>query len=253
MQRGPDVTFSRPPLIEKSLGVEFGDPLSAQTILYMSALWRNRYPTVQAQAPLLPQLPLGATGSLIGLQLGVPFPRFWLISVDDTKLIQIQPDRLLVNWRLRDESTYPRYGELRSELLELLREACDLLDEARIVSVDASYFNLIRGVRPGSGLADVLVSAAELPSDSNGTLVNVQILEVPPDGAPRSEFKLEAGQMKGSPSDIALNVFARSELRGSAASSDVVRSGLDHVHEMCLDGFLRHTEESIQQSWERVS
>jgi uncharacterized protein (TIGR04255 family) len=42
-----------------------------------------------------------------------PLPRVWLINEAGNELVQIQPDRLIVNWRKgADNETYPRYASI---------------------------------------------------------------------------------------------------------------------------------------------
>jgi uncharacterized protein (TIGR04255 family) len=46
--------------------------------------------------------------------------RFWLLSENESLLIQIQNDRLLLNWRkVKDDDPYPRYGQLRQGFSDL--------------------------------------------------------------------------------------------------------------------------------------
>lgn len=60
--------------------------------------------------------------------------RAWLVSADDTILLQIQPDRLYVNWRRRN-AEYPRFsnhdGEqgLKELALEEFAEFCEFVVE----------------------------------------------------------------------------------------------------------------------------
>lgn len=57
-----------------------------------------------------------SAGSTFNVQLVPAFttPRFWLISEDGSLILQVQNDRLVLNWRkVADDCTYPRYGFMR--------------------------------------------------------------------------------------------------------------------------------------------
>src|SRR5690606_13076651 len=52
-------------------------------------------------------------------QRAFPTPRFWFIDQSNTRLVQVQKNRLVVNWRQADTNAgYPRYTTLRNDLVE---------------------------------------------------------------------------------------------------------------------------------------
>jgi len=82
-------------------------------------------------------------------------PRSWFLSEDQRQLVQLQPDRLSLNWRRMDDSdAYPRYATLRDTFtrhLEVLR-GC-IRDAGRPI--------------PGINLVElVYVNAIEFPGSS---------------------------------------------------------------------------------------
>ncbi len=100
------------------MSVQF-DPLSAWRAVHAGLYWslvKDRYPLNETQPPLPsqierfddtfnPQVPL-VTFSAVDIDLS----RFWFLSEDGTNLIQIQRDRLVVNWRQQTgDEVYPRY------------------------------------------------------------------------------------------------------------------------------------------------
>lgn len=153
---GPDaiehiVDFQRPPVVEVALGVQFAHPVVTLDVL--SALvvrWREEYPFNEPQEPL-PRVvetfdrPIG--GPTLELRLGASWPRTWLLSADQSRLIQLQPDRVIVNWRRVEEGDeYPRYATLRPWLLTVLREVLAVATEyggppAPIDAVEVTYVN----------------------------------------------------------------------------------------------------------------
>lgn len=85
---------------------------------------KGRLPGFAQQPPLPPQLPesLGQPPALSGfsLTLGAGMtPRCWFFSSDGQWLLQVQTDRLVVNWRSQPTaSAYPRYPVLREQFQE---------------------------------------------------------------------------------------------------------------------------------------
>ena len=50
-----------------------------------------------------------------------PPVRFWFLTDDTSRLVQVQPDRFTANWRkVEPETPYPRYRQLREQFAELL-------------------------------------------------------------------------------------------------------------------------------------
>lgn len=96
--------LDRPPIVEVVCGVTFSpvaglDPVS--TGVYWSTR-RERFPTYQLQPALSESEEVAF--------LPVPPLRVWLISADDQFILQVQADRLYLNWRKRAEQ-YPRFND----------------------------------------------------------------------------------------------------------------------------------------------
>lgn len=107
--------YDAPPLVEVVFGRQF-DPLPL-TVAHTGLLWerldRKAYPDVQEQAPLPPVVEIydGHAGPEIDIGEVLGFPRLWFTSREHDSLIQLQRDRLLVNWRA-GMKPYPRYTTL---------------------------------------------------------------------------------------------------------------------------------------------
>jgi uncharacterized protein (TIGR04255 family) len=155
------ITFDRPPVNEVALAIQFSAPLIDVEVLgALTTRIKQAYPGRQQQPPL-PRMQ-EPTGLLNPPQIEIqPFfpglPRTWFVTADGHFLIQIQQDRLAINWRkMSGEEPYPRYAEVRrrmSELIESLRSAVDAVgaQDVPIDFVELSYFNEISvpGAKPG--------------------------------------------------------------------------------------------------------
>jgi len=96
--------FDKPPVIEVVCGLQF-NPISALSVPYIGRLWSKfeaDYPKTREAAPLLPtieQFGEGSRGSLYPFGDELPPPRIWFESADGNRLIQVQRDRFMHNWK----------------------------------------------------------------------------------------------------------------------------------------------------------
>lgn len=121
----PDpVTFEHPPVNEVILSVQLEGP-AIDEVGVLADYWpsiRGDFPGHQKQPPLPPVVedfsPPGQPSPGIGVQFfSAPPPvRYWFVSSDETRLVQVQADRFAYNWRqIPGKETYPRYRELKPE------------------------------------------------------------------------------------------------------------------------------------------
>jgi uncharacterized protein (TIGR04255 family) len=159
--------FAKPPVNEVAIGVQFNAlPLSFVHLGRFFEVARSAYPTHQTAAPLPPNVErFDAIGPLAHQEFGFQFsvgnsfpfmsggdigiPRVWFLSKDETRVLQLQPDRLLVNWRARPHAPdYPRYGTVegmfRDAYIKLRNFAvAEGLGELFVNQCEVSYFNRI--------------------------------------------------------------------------------------------------------------
>jgi uncharacterized protein (TIGR04255 family) len=156
------ITFAKPPINEVVLGLSFLPRLDL-LMPHFGQFWsefRDQYPKV-AHAP-----PLVSAGSIL-LQdsSGAWLPRVWYINADDSSLVQLQQDRLHVNWRRTDaDAPYPRFPAIRDEFYRvwalfqnfLRRETGSVPQPTRM---ELQYTNVIpqgEGWQTPADLGDVL-------------------------------------------------------------------------------------------------
>jgi uncharacterized protein (TIGR04255 family) len=120
----PFPSFKSPPLNEVSIGIQF-EPLERLRIPHYGSLWerlRKDYPTIEHAAPIVNK----DNSYNLDSNTGLPLPRVWFINQTETRLIQIQANRINFNWRIRDSAdSYPRYPEIASNFFKNL----DLLEK----------------------------------------------------------------------------------------------------------------------------
>ncbi|MDQ2803042.1 MAG: TIGR04255 family protein [Pseudomonadota bacterium] len=152
-------SFRHPPLTEAVLSIQFATLVAFQSV-HAGLLWselRNTYPRASEQAPLVSMfetfggVPAPHTLMVPQIQafLSPPTPRFWFEAADGEHLLQIQQDRIIHNWRKRDESRqYPRYEEVRRRLHANVARFGDFLQREGLGTLnpnqcEVTYVNII--------------------------------------------------------------------------------------------------------------
>jgi uncharacterized protein (TIGR04255 family) len=161
------VSFERPPLNEVALGVQFSEPVIDDAIA-LADFWphvRGDLPRLEKVPALPPAMeefgPPPRSGQIPAIQFlsEPPGQRYWFISADDTRLVQLQSDRFVLNWRQRrGDDPYPRYRALRRDFekrFEVLRNQAVPPDKRGLLRADWSevtYVNHIEapGRRPNT-------------------------------------------------------------------------------------------------------
>lgn len=113
-------------MAEVVLGVNFTIPGGLK--VYHIGLYRERikskFPKFQEQPPL-PAQDVPAFSVFSG---SPPLPRCWFLDESENRLIQIQADRFIHNWRkVTGKEEYPRYEVIRDEFVARWDEFCEFL------------------------------------------------------------------------------------------------------------------------------
>jgi uncharacterized protein (TIGR04255 family) len=150
------ISFADPPVSEVVLSVQFPRPAVDEVAIlgrFRTAI-EAEFPEVEKQAPILPareDYSSSPQPPVVEFQMvqGAPPQRYWFISADGNELIQVQPDRFLLNWRkLRPSDDYPRYRRLRPRFERLYATFLGTLDDAQRQNAvpewcEVSYINEI--------------------------------------------------------------------------------------------------------------
>lgn len=148
--------FSKPPVAELALGIQFNPLTSFNSI--QAAAWRERikvdFPAIE-EHPELPDLIEGADleQTKVRMQMieGVPPRRFWFVNKAETELIQIQRSRFVYNWRKRsDGDQYPTYEALRKRVESQLKNFVEFIAAEKLGDFvpgmcEVTYINHITG------------------------------------------------------------------------------------------------------------
>lgn len=113
---GNDPKYRNPPVNEVVCGIFF-DPIKQFQAPFLGLFWERikpQFATCEEVAPLVTTIERFDKSPKTPLHLEVqeipPYPRVWFHNADKTRIIQVQRDSFLYNWRrIRSEDDYPSY------------------------------------------------------------------------------------------------------------------------------------------------
>jgi uncharacterized protein (TIGR04255 family) len=255
--------FGRPPVIEVVLGIEFQPVpnLGAIRLGQLAERWKDRYPVAQELPPLPASPPIGMPGEFPGVfvNVGAPAIRLWVMSTDQSQLIQIQRDRLILNWRHSgNESPYPHYNALRPHFADAYSDLRTFLAEHELgaihpTSVEVSYVNEV--VREGQSpdLAAILRGVASY-NHHLGLPLASRVMQVFTANSPENPatLTLTADTPGRKPNGTLITLTYRSAIALGAAQEDIMAT-MDLGHRDVVVGFTEATTESMHETWGRIS
>jgi len=135
--RVPEPAFDRPPVAEVTLSVQY-TPLLNMTAVHIGKLWEMwalDYPQTEEHDELGP-LPDEAVPSHLAPSFHIsirdrPLPRTWFLDSGGEHVIQVQRDRLVLNWRRR-ESGFPHYSLLLPRFRSVYEQFASFVGEMGI-------------------------------------------------------------------------------------------------------------------------
>jgi uncharacterized protein (TIGR04255 family) len=161
--------FREPPVAEVYLSIQFG-PIAGFDATQMSKCceaFGAAFPQVRYQQPLGHDIeqfgaPAPVMPSALQFQIGATqdlYVRLALTSDDGARLLQIQPDRLVHNWRRQgNETDYPRYESIRDAFEKHTQTFWELIARAGLSApvidqCEISYINHIDAPEERGGVS----------------------------------------------------------------------------------------------------
>ena len=260
--------FERPPVVEVLLSVQFR-ALAQLAIPHFGLFWqriRSTYPRFQVHPPVNPAFerfgePI-VRAPQISIEFGSPPVRCWFIDESENRLLQIQNDRFIHNWRkVRIQDAYPRYNTVRRTFEAEWENFCDFLvsenlGDAQPNQCEVIYINHIEHVDlhgRSIGLHEIFPSWT---GDTSGNFLPDPVLmqcmasyEMPNQrGRLHIDFKPAIRHADGK-TIILLTLTAR----GAPASSNIadVLLWFDSGREWVVRGFTDFTSEMMHSLWGR--
>lgn len=257
--------FDAPPVVEVALGVQF-QPIFGLRPIELATLreqWRGEYPLVQEQPPLPSQIEAATAGpSQVQFVLGPAIQaRLCFLNEQQTLLLQLQHDRLVVNWRQATPGTaYPHYPYVRElfedRFIEVQRFVAERqLGELVVTQVELTYMNAIEAEGDQLGRLDRVLRNWHPPTSSHlgepEQIRTALVFPVPDTGRPpvRMYVSVDPAQRP----DGRPVLFFTITLRGAptAEGLDGTLEFLDQAHVHVVRSFTELTPETMHNIWER--
>ena len=261
-------TFDRPPVSEVALAAYFSAPLPLRSaeLGRLWHAWRAQYPRTADHPPLppVPRETFDARRSLTPTVQFLPRPwgtRSWFLSETGERLIQLQPDRLVLNWRrLQPGSPYPGYDVLRSVFAEAVQHVQEVVrglgyEAVTFEQAEVSYTNPVPSAPNLAGLV-----APWSGTYSDAFLAEPEDVEIaahyritPTDGpTPVGRLHVQVARARqiseNTPEEVQLlQLFAR----GVPARGDLEAAlqFLDVAHRWVVNGFRSFTTPAMHRAW----
>lgn len=147
---GGSPRFRKPPVIEVAISVQFRALERFGLVDYglLWEHWRDRYPLTKHQPPLAPVTEVFGSRrprvEAIRVEPVEPLGRCWYHTVAGDRLLQVQPDRFILNWQKADGAPeYPSYEVLRKEFERALDEFLAFVHERDLGAFEATQCEVI--------------------------------------------------------------------------------------------------------------
>lgn len=264
--------FVAPPVIEVAASVQFNE-LPGLDVARLGTYWAQRraeYPKVEYQPRLAPQTETfgGPQATRIGFSIETSpgTPRFWFLNENGTRLLQLQPDRLVVNWRKLDtDEPYPHYPSLREALEREFARFAQFLGTERLptpepTQAELTYVNHIPAGQPGAAhepLENVMTlwggggGSGLLPPAEEIHVLSRYLMRINEEPVGRLHVQLDARYLAKDNSPVyVLQLVGRGAPRGEGFAG--VLAMLDLAHVWIVQGFTAITTPEMHRTWRRI-
>lgn len=261
-------SYSRPPVVEVALAVQF-EPATVTTLdvgMFREGI-RSEFPAYEEQ-PARPPMEevfkpiIGGAPFRVEMIAAPPMSRFWFLTEEGSRLIQLQSDLLAVNWRhLPEGGEYPRYVTLRKEIAQHLDALQRILEEEDRPGVRPNWCEVtyINHVTPESP------SESRPPLEEILTIISPprgeQFLPPPEDVVVRQRFLIDGDEQRGRLTLEAAPAYRNvdsvpiwsitftSRLRARGEGLDSALEALDKGREWAVKGFMEVISPEMQAKW----
>jgi uncharacterized protein (TIGR04255 family) len=259
--------FDKPPVVEMAVGVQFRplDRLRGLALAPLREAWLHDFPFADEQPALGPSIEGEQQLAQQRLQLGLvalPPVRQWFLSQAKDKVIQVQQDRLFVNWRAGDElpTAYPRYPYMRRFFEQRFTDLTAFtlmaaIGEVEITQAELSYINVIETESDQLGRMDLFLKGWHgTPGHHLGEPEQSRLtLSFPVPGIGQGPVRLyvevnPARKLNGDPV-----LFLTLTVRGHPGGKSLAESlkFLDEAHDHLVRSFDELTNDAMHEAWGR--
>ncbi|PWJ52990.1 TIGR04255 family protein [Quadrisphaera granulorum] len=254
----PSASFATPPVIEVVLAVEFVPlPVGVLGALHLARIvdrWAGSEPDVEetvAAPPNTLEVVTGVGALPFSFGFGSPGVRFLVYTEHRSLLVQVQNDRLVLNWRrVHEHLLYPRFDFLREEFDRLWNDLCREValreDALQPVIAEVTYVNEIhhagRSEQPFAHLSAGAATVATLPTLRFQYQMPVQPAHMHGGGAVVVDAEPSGGE------GHRMTVSTRLALHSTPGADRPVEA-LVSAHDVSVAEFVRATTDAYHREW----
>jgi uncharacterized protein (TIGR04255 family) len=262
-QRFVSPFFEKAPLIEVALSVQFRQKpnfVGAHAGLFWERI-KVPYAVAQEQPRLGPIDEVFGTSQLSTIQFHAGFAgnRHWFLTEDGANLVQLQTDRLALNWRRTStNSQYPRYESLSREFdrvfqlldgffAELQMDKCEV-NMCEVTYINQWFFahgeKFSDAVKEWLTLAPTNSASLEMETASIAARFLVKINEKTPIG----RLYVNVSPISNSTGSQGVNLEITCRVRPTSSTEPHIQ-GLALAHEKAVTTFQEITSDEAQRKW----
>lgn len=249
---GGEATYQNAPVSEAVIGVEFPRlPFDAWHVVALHTMWSAEFPHHETKPPLPPAGIQPGFGFTVG-----PAPiegRYWFIDPHDGWLIQLQNDRLILNWRKVPEAAYPGFGVVREKYIRYWGDFASYVSSLGLPGpypsiVEYTYVNELPPQRSLSYFVNLLKEAPEgLPGTPSHQALQIKRAIHPTDSSDATgELVINAAE-SGIDQATTLTIVTRLLCSGL----DQVAPRIEDAHMLSRGTFDAITSDEAQTGWGR--
>lgn len=266
--------FDSPPVAEVVLGLQFATEspvLAIHAGLYWQLI-RQDFPEVKDHPPVSPQTEdlsepksRAASPSIQLITGPLPLPRVWFLDQSGNKLIQLQPDRFMHNWRrVKGDEPYPRFEQLWEEFDARWSQFQGFLEDNGLGSPKISQAELtyVNHIVQGSCWKEMM-DVSDVFTFMSGLRQRARSLPAPETANCTLTYKLDQdmGRLHVSvqpvlrPSDKQLMLRMTLTVRGPVpdGSRTTITEWFQQARRYIVNGFTELTTPEAHKKWQRIS
>lgn len=260
--------FQQPPVDEVALSLQYS-PVPGFSVPHFGLYWgkvRRDFPRFEVQPPIANLTEQFGPSANVGRQIGLSFGtapdfRCWYLEQSGNRLIQVQRDRFVHNWRkITGNETYPRYPSLRQYLEKEWERFCDFLNDEKlerpkINQCEVLYVNHIEYEKGwnGYGELDRVIASLATPKPKNKFLppperVGMQVTYRLEDGAGRLHVSF-APVIRTRDGKEVLQMTLTARGAPKSTDDESIFAWLDLGRKWVVRGFADFTTEKMHEIW----
>jgi len=260
-------SYRRPPVAEVACALQY-TPLAEMHLAHVGRYWaaiETDFPFIEEKPPVMEPLEVPSAAQIpLELLERMSWPRTWFLQTDKRRLVQLQRDRFIYNWRkLAPDDAYPRYSVISDEFFEQWEKFRSVLQDLRLVPpvpdlCELTYVNLIpqadgwNSIPEATRLFEFTAWPDQtdfLPTPTNtGALLQFEMPESA--GRLRVELGTTRWEVTGDLPVLRLVLMARGTPPGEISSYSL-RSWFDVAHEWIVKGFVDLVDRRTDELWGR--